>query len=155
MDADFIIFLPSKDLTKLLALMESLRLKVDKPRIQNQLVSGYRIITLRDENSPHRVDLILQTTGKLESRTGSFLGQRAHYQTPEALILAKLRMVKATRPKERSLKDLEDIKAIMNSTRVKMARIIRDSKKETTADILHNIVLTLQPKAKKHRQDSE
>lgn len=83
----------------------------------------------------HTADFIIQTRGKLERRAGTLLRIKAYYQTPEALVLAKLRMIKATLPRERSLKDKEDIKAIIHNTEVDRKKIIRHARRETTLAI--------------------
>ena len=67
------------------------------------------------------------------------LGIRVFYQPPEQLILAKLRMTKATFPHERSVKDKNDIIAILSNTRVNMGRIRRGARKENTLEIFENI----------------
>jgi hypothetical protein len=40
------------------------------------------------------------------------------FQAPEDLVLAKLRMIEATLPRERAVKDEEDVKAILEFTKV-------------------------------------
>lgn len=127
--------LSPNDYDRLLEILEGLGLEVDRTRIRRQLNAGYNTITLQDKNSPHQADFIIHTEGKLEKRGGSLLGLRTYYQTPESLILAKLRMVKATRPRERSLKDREDILAILRNTRVNLASIVRAAREETTLDV--------------------
>ena len=49
-------------------------------------------------------------------------------------------MVKATSPRERSLKDREDIQAIVRNTKVDRRKIARLAKAETTLEILREIV---------------
>lgn len=68
-------------------------------------------------------------------RRGTLLGLKTYYQTPESLILAKLRMIKATLPTGRSLKDREDVKAILQNTKVSVPKIINAARKETTLDL--------------------
>lgn len=142
-DVDFILQLSSKDYDGLLEILEGPGLKVDRTRIKRQLRAGYNVLTLQDKNSPHQADFIIHTKGKLEKRAGSLLGLRTYYQTPESLILAKLRMVKATRPRERSLKDREDILAILHNTRVDRRRITRLARKETTLTLFREILSSL------------
>jgi hypothetical protein len=62
-------------------------------------------------------------------------GIRTFFQGPEDLILAKLRMMKATMPKERALKDKEDIRAILKFTVVDVEAIKKRAKKDTTPSI--------------------
>ncbi len=44
-------------------------------------------------------------------------------------------MIKATRPRERSLKDKADIKAILHNTKVNLTKILKEAGKETTGDL--------------------
>jgi hypothetical protein len=60
---------------------------------------------------------------KLKKRAGSVLGLETFYQMPEDLVLAKLRMIKATVPRERALKDEEDVKAILKFTKINVAAV--------------------------------
>jgi len=62
------------------------------------------------------------------------------YQTPEELILAKLRMIKATIPRERALKDEDDVKAILKFTQVDINIIKKGAKRNNTLTILKNII---------------
>jgi hypothetical protein len=101
-DIDFIIQVSMSDLDELLDHLAKFGLKINRTRIKKQLSSGYNIISLEDKHSPYRVDLIIQTEGKLERRPGRALGLRSYYDPPELLILSKLRMIKATVPRERS-----------------------------------------------------
>jgi len=48
--------------------------------------------------------------------------------TPEDLILAKLRMIKATKPQGRASKDEEDIMAILRFTRVNVEAVKKKQK---------------------------
>jgi hypothetical protein len=52
---------------------------------------------------------------------------------PKDLVLAKLRMIKATKPRERALKDEEDIKAILNFTKVDVEAVKRQAEKDNTS----------------------
>ncbi len=78
-------------------------------RIQTQLESGYNVVTVQDKTSPYDADFILRPTGPLPRKPGTLKGVRAFYQTPEDLILAKLRMIKATVSEERAANDKADI----------------------------------------------
>jgi hypothetical protein len=59
---------------------------------------------------------------------------KAYFQTPEDLVLAKLR--------ERAQKDVEDIKAILKFARVNLEAVRRQAEKEGTIKILENITRT-------------
>ena len=125
---------------RLLRIFNEAGLKVDSRKVKRQLSSRYNIISIPDKQSSHTADFIIQAKGKLERRAGTLLGIPAHYQTPEALVLAKLRMIKATLPRERSLKDREDIRAIIHNTEVDKRRIFRLARRETTLTIFHEVV---------------
>jgi len=73
-------------------------------------------------------------------RAGTVAGLSCFYQTPEELILAKLRMIKATKPRERALKDEEDVKAILRFTEVDMDGVRQKSRKDSTFSILEEIL---------------
>lgn len=121
--------------TRLISALNEAGLKVDRRKIDAALKSGYGIVTLRDTKTPFTVGIILSNK-RLEKNTGSILGLPTFYQTPEGLILAKLRMIKATVPKERALKDKDDVKAILKHTDVKMNTLRRQARKDNTMSIL-------------------
>ena len=150
-DIDFIVQISINDLDDLLDRLARFGLKINKARVKSQLNSGYNIISLEDKRSPYRVDLIIQTEGKLERRAGSALGLKSYYQSPELLILSKLRMIKATVPRERSQKDKDDIRAILANTRVNKRRILNQARRESTIEIFREIFSAKHP-SKKPRQ---
>ena len=98
LDVDFIIQLSIDDLDELLDRLAWFGLKINRARVKRQLSNGRNIISPEDRQSENRVDLIIQTEGRLERRQGRALGLRTYYQLPELLILSKLRMIKATIP---------------------------------------------------------
>lgn len=57
----------------------------------------------------------------------------------EALIAAKLRMIKATIPRIRALKDEDDMKAILKFTKVNADDIERRAKKDNTLAVLETL----------------
>jgi hypothetical protein len=140
MDVDFIIQLSIDDLDELLDRLARLGLKINRARVKRQLISGYNIISLEDKHSENRVDLIIQTEGRLETRQGRALGLRSYYQPPELLIVSKLRMIKATVPRERSQKDRDDIRAILANTRVNKRKILDQARRESTIEIFREIL---------------
>jgi hypothetical protein len=140
MDVDFIVQLSIDDLDELLDPLARLGLKINRARIKRQLSGGYNIVSLDDKHSENRVDLIIQTEGKLERRPGRALGLRSFYQPPELLILSKLRMIKATVPRERSQKDKDDIVAVLRFTRVDRRRIIDQARREGNLEIFREIL---------------
>jgi len=113
-------------------------LVVDEKRIDAALKSGYRIVTFEDGKSPLTVDVILSDV-KLVRRAGSILGLATFYQTPEELVLAKLRMIKATVPRERSLKDRDDVKAILEFTGVDVEAVRRQAERDGTLSIFESL----------------
>lgn len=124
---------------KLVSALERAGLVVDEERVDAALRSGYRIVTFEDSKSPLTVDVILSDV-KLVRRAGSILGLATFYQTPEDLILAKLRMIKATVPRKRALKDEDDVKAILKFTRVDMSVLERRARENNTLSILEGII---------------
>lgn len=68
------------------------------------------------------------------------MGVKAYYQSPESLVLAKLRMIKATLPKERSVKDREDIRHILANTEIKKRKLLRLAAEQGTATILAELL---------------
>lgn len=139
-DVDVVVAVVDKGWrTKLVSALERAGLVVDEERIDAALRSGYRIVTFEDSKSPLTVDVILSDV-KLVRRAGSILGLATFYQTPEDLILAKLRMIKATVPRERALKDEGDVKAILRFTRVDMDLLERRARESNTLSILEGII---------------
>jgi len=76
---------------------------------------------------------------KLKKKAGTILDLPTFFQTPEELILAKLRMIKATAPREKASKDEDDIKAILEFNKVNMSTIKRQARKNSTLSILETI----------------
>lgn len=120
--------------------MRDAGLKPNSARIRRQLTAGYRVISLSDGHSPYRADFIVQPGGRLERRGGTMFGFPVYYQTPEALILAKLRMIKATVSSDRRQDDLNDVRAILENTRVRKDRIVRKARTETTLEIFNELL---------------
>jgi hypothetical protein len=58
---------------------------------------------------------------------------------PKDLILAKLRMIKATVPRERAVKDEEDAKAILSFTRVDVEAVKKQAKRNNAFKIFKTI----------------
>ncbi len=140
LDVDFIVQLSEDELDLFLDKLARFGLRVDKDRIKRQLRTGYNILGLEDKRSYNRADFIIQTAGRLERRRGRALGLRSYYQSPEHLILAKLRMIKATRPAERSFKDREDIRQILAYVKVKKRKLLHLARQQGTAEIFKAIL---------------
>ncbi|HVH14470.1 MAG TPA: hypothetical protein VNA15_01970 [Candidatus Angelobacter sp.] len=120
-------------------------IKADIQKIRRQLKSGYNVITVSDRFSPYTADLILVKSPP-ERKRGTVHGVKTYFQSPEALILAKLRMVKATVPRERSLKDRDDIRATLANTRVSKRKILDRARREGTIEILREILSSISAK---------
>jgi hypothetical protein len=148
MDVDIIIKTSKKEpQAKLMATLEEAGLKVEARKVATALKSGLKMTTFRDSKSSFTVDIIFSSK-KLERRAGTILGLPTFYQTPGELILAKLRMIKATIPKERSLKDEEDVKAILKFTDVNINVVKRRARRNNTLSTFNAIL------ANRNRQDS-
>jgi hypothetical protein len=83
---------------------------------------------------------IIFSNKKVEKNIGTILGLPTFFQTAEELINAKLRMIKATVPKERTIKDIDDVKAILKFSQVNIKAIKRQAKKDGTLTIIENIL---------------
>jgi hypothetical protein len=103
------------------------------------LESGYRIASFRDKASPYTLDVIL-LDGALRKNVGTVAGLTTFFQAPEDLVLAKLRMIKATKPRERALKDEEDVKAILEFTKVDLEAVKKQAKQDGTLTILEGLI---------------
>jgi hypothetical protein len=138
LDADFVIHISPRQISSFLRDLGTVGIQLEMEKIRRQLKSGYNIITVTDRFSPHTADLILSPNVP-EKRKGMIQGVKAHFQSPESLILAKLRMIKATRPRERSLKDRDDIKAIMIFSKVNRTKIVKEARRQTTLGIFREL----------------
>ncbi len=138
-DADVVVEVSEEgSQAKLVLALRKAGLKAEESRIEAALRSDFRIATFRDAKTPFTVDIIL-SDGKLDKKAGIILGLPTFFQTPEELILAKLRMIKATVPRERSSKDEEDVKAILKFNKVDMGFIKRRARKNDTLSILETV----------------
>ena len=140
MDVDIVVKVFREDVqTRLVSALRKAGLRVDEKKIDAAFKSGFRIVTFSDTKSPFTVDIIFSRR-KLKKKAGTILGLPTFYQTPEELILAKLRMIKATIPKERAIKDEDDVKAIMKFTKVDINAIKKQAKRNNTLTILENMM---------------
>lgn len=133
-DIDFLARIPFRSIPRFTAALQRAGLKADSAKIRRQLKTGYNVVSVPDRTSQYRADFIFEN-GRLKRRKGSLLGLEVFYQVPEQLILAKLRMIKSTLPPERSLKDKDDIAAILANTKVNVRTIRETAKRETTLEI--------------------
>ena len=109
-------------------------LEVGQRKIETALTSGYDIASFKDKTGPYTVDVIL-STGKLDKTSGEIDGVATCFQSPEGLVAAKLRIIKATLPPERSVKDKEDVKSILAFTKVNLREIKKQAQKDKTLEI--------------------
>lgn len=138
LDIDVVIAAQRQELAMLANWLSKADLDVQARRIQAAWESNYRIVTIEDEKSPHTLDVIF-ADGKLERKAGRILGVPTYYETAESLILAKLRMLKVTVRAERATTDREDIKAILETTRVDMKFLRKRARAENTAKMLDEL----------------
>lgn len=139
MDIDIITSVLGGSHGKLVHALREARLRIDEQKLRNAQETGYNIVTLQDTLSPYTVDLIL-TVEPLEKKPCTILGQPTYIQTPESLILAKLRMIKATRDLARTAKDKNDIQSILRYTRVDTEKVRKRAERENTLHILQTIL---------------
>ena len=133
-DIDVLVSACRKDTkNKLASALRSVGLQVEEKKIDDALTSGYNIATFTCKDAPYRVDIIL--TEQIQKRRGTIADIDTFVQAPEELITAKLRMIKATLEPERTLKDEEDVKAIIIFTQVDRASIAKQATREGTLEI--------------------
>jgi len=138
-DADVIVEISEEGSQTMLVLaLRKAGLKVEENKISTALRSGFRIATFKDAKTPFAVDIIFSKE-KLKKKAGTILDLPTFFQMPEELILAKLRMIKATVPREKASKDEDDIKAILEFNKVNMSTIKRQARKNSTLSILETI----------------
>lgn len=139
-DVDIIVAVSGLDVKdKVASALRGAGLDVDDRKLDSALTSGNRISSFRDKASPYNVDVIF-LDGELRKRAGTVDGVNTFFQPPEDLILAKLRMIKATVPRERDVKDEEDVKAILAFTRVNLEAMKKQAKKDRTLEILESLL---------------
>lgn len=138
MDVDVVVKVTEENIQTFAAQLRKACIQANEQNIHQAFKSGYRIITLKDKNTPFSIDVILSDKN-LEKKPGTILGLPTFYQTPDALILSKLRMIKVTVPKERTLKDKDDIRAILRHTEINMKALERRARIENTISILEEL----------------
>ena len=139
-DIDVIVTVDSEtDLkTKLITALHRARLAVDERKIDTALTSGFKIATFKDTTSPYCIDVIFSSE-KLDKRAGKIAGLNTFFQSPEGLVAAKLRMIKATLSPEHSAKDKTDVKAILKFTKVNLDAVKRQAKKDHTLEVFESL----------------
>jgi len=140
MDVDIVVKVSEKNVQPLL--LEPLRkagMQVDECKIKAALKSGYNIVTVKDKRTTLTVDVIFSDK-KLMKKPGTIAGLPTFYQTPEELILSKLRMIKVTVPPERAAKDKDDVRAVLRHTKVNVKAIEKRAQREDTLTIFKELV---------------
>ncbi len=133
-DVDVMVAVSTKNAkTKLISALRLAGLHVDEKRIDDALTSDYKIATFKCNTSPYTVDVILSDSVK--KKPGTIADLTTYLQPAEDLILAKLRMIKATIPRERAIKDEEDVRAILRFTEVDKAVIEKHAEKDGTLEV--------------------
>jgi len=139
LDVDVAVAATRDDLATLVNALKMAGLVAEEQRLESAWKSQYRIATVEDEKSPHTLDIIFMD-GTLERKAGLVLGLPSFYQAPESLVLAKLRMIKATLNMEKAATDREDIKAILKHTRVDLRDLRKRAQVQSTSEILENLM---------------
>lgn len=124
---------------KVAAALRRVGVGVDERKIEDALASGYNIATFKDKASPYTVDVIFSGE-RFEKQAGTVAGLKTFFQSPEGLVLAKLRMIKATVPRERALKDEEDVKAILKFAEVDVETVKKQARKDGTLAIFEGLI---------------
>lgn len=139
LDLDVVVAFRQKDLSKLATALTRANLDVQEKRLRAAWQTDHRIATVEDKKSPHTLD-ILFTDQKLQRHHGRILGVPTYYQSAESLILAKLRMLKVTLRTERASTDREDIKAVLETTRISLKTLRKIARAESTIKILDELM---------------
>ena len=140
MNVDIVVEVSNEDQRAMLVpVLRQIGLWVDEKKIDVALKSRFRSVSFRDSKSPYSVDVIFSRGKMLEKRAGTVVGLSTFFQAPEDLILAKLRMIKATVPREKALKDEEDVRAILKFTKVNVDAVKKQAKRNSTLSILKSI----------------
>ena len=138
LDVDVLVVAKESELMGLAKSLTDEDIEAGTRELSHAWRSRYRIATVLDSKSPHRLDIIFTDQG-LERKPGSVLGERTYYQTAESLILSKLRMIKATLQPERATTDRQDIKAILEATHVNLVSLRRRARAQSTVELLDEL----------------
>ncbi len=128
-----------EDLVVLAKWLAKAGLKVGERTLEAAWRSDYGIATLEDRKSPHTLDVIFAKR-KLERSAASISCLPTCYEAAESLILSKLRMLKVTPRPERAATDREDIKAILEATRINLRSLRKRAKQEGTVEVLDDLM---------------
>lgn len=140
MDVDVVVNVsPEGSQSLLFKPLKAAEIQVDEKKMLTALRAGYRVVTLRDQKTHYTLDLILADK-KLEKRSGKIVGLPSFIQSPEDLVLSKLRMIKSTISKEKSQKDRDDVKAILSHTKLEAELLRKRAEKENTLAMLDELM---------------
>lgn len=137
-DVDIVAQVSKENADRLVETLGKAQLRVNKRKIEQAIDSNFRIFTVKDKKTAFQLDIILSDK-KLKKKPGTIINLPTFYQTPEELILAKLRMVKVTISPERALKDKDDIRAMLRHTRINVKAIEKRAEKENTLYIFKEL----------------
>jgi len=138
-DMDIMVKVSEKNVQPLLLeALEKAEMLVNDRRILESFKSGFNVITVRDKKTSFTLDIILSNK-KLKKKSGTIAGLPTFYQTPEELILSKLRMIKVTMPPERAVKDKDDVRAVLKHTKVNVKAIEKRAQRENTLTIFKEL----------------
>jgi hypothetical protein len=138
LDVDVLVLTRELELARLAKSLTEQGIKVGTRELSRALRSRYRIATVPDSKSAHRLDIIF-TDERLERKAGRILGADTYYQTAESLILSKLRMIKVTLQPERAATDRQDIKAILEAAHLNLVSIRRRARAQRTLELLDEL----------------
>jgi hypothetical protein len=138
-DLDVVIAIEQRQVGKLARALKDAGLTTDETKLDSTRQSDHKIARLEDRRSPHSLDLIFANE-ELERKAGTILGLPTFYQKPESLILAKLRVMKATISPERIESDREDIRHILKFTKINLGTLREKARAESTLDTLEELI---------------
>ena len=139
LDADIVLAAQADDLTALAKLLTEAGLKARKDKLEAAWKSDYRIVTIEDEKTPHTLDIIFRNK-RLDRNPGRIMGLETYFEPADSLILAKLRMIKATVDPARAANDREDIKVILENTTIDLKWLQEKARTESTSKILADLI---------------
>jgi len=141
LDIDIVIAVERSELVRLSKALQRASLVVHQKRLEAAWESDHRIVTLNDRKSAHTVDVIFTDT-ELDRIPGRVSGLPTYYEAAESLILPKLRMLKVTIQPERAATDRQDIKAILESSKIDLKSLRKKSEAESTIAIFDDLIRT-------------
>jgi hypothetical protein len=139
MDIDIIIAITKKEIKTLIKTLTKTNIQAKTQQFQETSETGYNIVPLKDTKTPYTIDFII-LPGPLEKVPCTILDEPTYIQQPSNLILAKLRMIKATQDPEKSGKDKSDIRSILRHTNINLQQLKHRARKENTITILEQLI---------------